>query len=178
MRMFCLSLVAVGLLIALFLPLEVAAHTNPQQVSWPGASYRIVRREIREGVVFDFYRGTSSRPEIVIGGSTDLGCDPPSLYVFDVDGDGIADVYMQACSGHEYLRYRSELDRLDEIDLGQLDSFSAPGLQTFWFAELMSGGERAVAIGGALFLFGAIGSLVSVRARRLPRPATRPASMV
>jgi hypothetical protein len=142
------------------------ARWEPSAVTWDGDRYEIVRRREGEAIVHDFVR--DGRVVESLGGSMDLLCDEPYIFLFDVDGDGRQDVYHHHCGGHGYLRHAAATRTLAYENLGSVEIDDVPALDSFWAEEIRGWhGLRLLAIGGLAVLVGAIGALVSVlRSRR------------
>jgi len=89
----------------LYLCWEQYRRSNPSFFNQPNCpKVNIVTEEKNEWVHFYFIDVTTSVTLIQLAGSTDLVCEPPTLKLWDVDGDGISDLYFEECSGHGYLK--------------------------------------------------------------------------
>ena len=72
--------------------------------SWECAAVTIIEEEKkREILLFNIIDPATSDIVTQLAGSTDLVCEPPRLFIWDVNEDGTEDLYFQHCGGHGYL---------------------------------------------------------------------------
>lgn len=79
-------------------------HSNPVTYDdWKCAAATIKREAVGESVAFKVVDSASAEVMARLTGSVDLLCDSPRLKIWDVNRDGIKDLYFQHCGGHGYL---------------------------------------------------------------------------
>lgn len=137
---------------------------EPSSVEWDGDRYEVVRREVAQGIDFELVRG--GRVVETLGGSTDTLCDPPFIYVVDVDQDGRRDVYHHHCGGHGFLRHVPRTRQLEYVNLGSVEREDAPGLDSYWAGEVRARGLRLTVLGAMALVAAAIGAGVSLQRAR------------
>lgn len=83
-------------------------------------------------------------------GSTDLFCSPPRIIRFDMNNDGLDDLYIHECGGHGYLTFDGTTHKLVFIDLGQYDKSDIVARPAFLFEMLASGSTLFYALISAI----------------------------
>ncbi len=105
--------------------------------------YAIVSRVDGQTMYFDLVR--AGNVELTLAGSLDTLCDPPFVARFDVNDDGVADLYFRNCRGHGYV-----VRRADTITYAGQGDTAEP--TSWWAHQVLGGGMRLIVLGIALCL--------------------------
>lgn len=164
-----LAALAVGL-VSIAIAVAARAAWWPARLDWPGATYLIEGRSTRQAVLYDLRRAGRREPELTVGGSTDLLCDPPRLLFFDRDGDRRRDLLVLHCGGCDLVSWQPVPGALVERALPDHDCWG-PG---WWPAAVRGRGLRWLGRG---LLFLVAGVVLLARAGRAA-PAVPPARLI
>lgn len=168
--------VAVGLAVVLIAAgaaavvagIVAAGRREPAKVSWDGHTFAVKRRDLVSAEAIDFVRPDGS-VATSIAGSTDLVCDPPRLFLVNVDDDSELEVVFTTCDEPGFVDHRGR-GELAVMELSERRAAELAPLHSFWFRQVRDGGWMLVGSGMVGVLIGAAAMLLVVLRRRRSGP--------
>jgi hypothetical protein len=149
-------------ILSLFLVVMQNWRKNPNKFSsWDCAAVTISEKEKGETFSFNLIDPTTDDMVTQLAGTTDLVCDPPTLFIWDVNEDGTEDLYFQHCGGHGYLYCDGQTVIYQTLRDGDVE------FKNFWYRLHYTGSNRTI----TLVIFGSTSiALIIIVSSRKKRP--------